>query len=191
MSPLQSKSDVSDFDNSIKCRTQVNPNSNGERVVGEGVEPIEGPIPSHPTTLPMGRGSGTVAARKATNAARKASRTRRRPPPAKTYDQDMGQYIGASEGRVMPTSLTIRTALPSDAEALTAYIAAIVAERLPALFGAHTRRRRWSRSRRRSRATPRIRAARSSSRSRKAPSSACSTSHRSRVRSSAMSGRSA
>ena len=34
----------------------------------------------------------------------------------------------------MPTSLTIRTALPSDAEALTAYIAAIVAERLPVLF---------------------------------------------------------
>ena len=35
----------------------------------------------------------------------------------------------------MPTSLTIRTALPSDAEALTAYIATIVAERLPVLFG--------------------------------------------------------
>ena len=34
----------------------------------------------------------------------------------------------------MPTSLTIRTALPSDAEALAAYIAAIVAERSPVLF---------------------------------------------------------
>ncbi|HZO44791.1 MAG TPA: GNAT family protein [Xanthobacteraceae bacterium] len=34
----------------------------------------------------------------------------------------------------MPTSLAIRTALPSDADALTAYIAAIVAERLPVLF---------------------------------------------------------
>jgi RimJ/RimL family protein N-acetyltransferase len=34
----------------------------------------------------------------------------------------------------MPKSLTIRTALPSDAEALTAYLAAIVAERLPVLF---------------------------------------------------------
>src|SRR6185295_15711553 len=30
--------------------------------------------------------------------------------------------------------LTIRTALPADAEALTAFVAAIVAERLPALF---------------------------------------------------------
>jgi RimJ/RimL family protein N-acetyltransferase len=47
----------------------------------------------------------------------------------------MGQYTGAPEVRVMPKSLTIRTALPSDAEALTAYIAAIVAERLPVLFG--------------------------------------------------------
>ena len=34
----------------------------------------------------------------------------------------------------MPTSLTIRAALPSDAEALAVYIAAIVAERLPVLF---------------------------------------------------------
>jgi ribosomal protein S18 acetylase RimI-like enzyme len=46
----------------------------------------------------------------------------------------MGHYIGVSEVRVMPTSLTIRTALPSDAEALTAYIGAIVAEQLPVLF---------------------------------------------------------
>jgi RimJ/RimL family protein N-acetyltransferase len=46
----------------------------------------------------------------------------------------MGHYIGASEVRVMPRSSTIRTALPSDAEALTDYIAAIVAERLPVLF---------------------------------------------------------
>jgi RimJ/RimL family protein N-acetyltransferase len=46
----------------------------------------------------------------------------------------MGQYVGASEVRVMPKSLTIRTALPSDAEALAAYIAAIVAERSPVLF---------------------------------------------------------
>jgi ribosomal protein S18 acetylase RimI-like enzyme len=35
----------------------------------------------------------------------------------------------------MPKSSTIRTALPSDAEALHAYLSAIVAERLPALFG--------------------------------------------------------
>lgn len=34
----------------------------------------------------------------------------------------------------MSMSLTIRTALPSDAEALTAYIAAIAAEQLPVLF---------------------------------------------------------
>ena len=34
----------------------------------------------------------------------------------------------------MHDSVTIRTALPSDAEALTAYIAAVVAERLPVLF---------------------------------------------------------
>jgi ribosomal protein S18 acetylase RimI-like enzyme len=34
----------------------------------------------------------------------------------------------------MPTSLTIRTALPSDAEALTGFVAAIAAERLPVLF---------------------------------------------------------
>src|SRR5262245_23798692 len=34
----------------------------------------------------------------------------------------------------MPKSLTIRAALPADAEALTAYIAAIAAERLPELF---------------------------------------------------------
>jgi RimJ/RimL family protein N-acetyltransferase len=34
----------------------------------------------------------------------------------------------------MHDSLTIRTALPSDADALTAYVAAIVAERLPTLF---------------------------------------------------------
>jgi RimJ/RimL family protein N-acetyltransferase len=34
----------------------------------------------------------------------------------------------------MPTSLTIRTALPSDADALHAYLTAIVAERLPVLF---------------------------------------------------------
>jgi RimJ/RimL family protein N-acetyltransferase len=34
----------------------------------------------------------------------------------------------------MRDALTIRPALPSDAEALTAYIAAIVAERLPVLF---------------------------------------------------------
>jgi RimJ/RimL family protein N-acetyltransferase len=47
----------------------------------------------------------------------------------------MGQYIGVFEVPVMPTPSTIRTALPSDAEALTAYIAAVVAERLPVLFG--------------------------------------------------------
>jgi RimJ/RimL family protein N-acetyltransferase len=35
----------------------------------------------------------------------------------------------------MPISLTIRTALPFDAEALHAYLTAIVAERLPVLFG--------------------------------------------------------
>jgi RimJ/RimL family protein N-acetyltransferase len=46
----------------------------------------------------------------------------------------MGHYIGVSEVRVMPPSLTIRTALPSDAEALAAYIGAIVDERLPVLF---------------------------------------------------------
>jgi RimJ/RimL family protein N-acetyltransferase len=46
----------------------------------------------------------------------------------------MGHYIGVSEVRVMPTSLTIRTALPSDAEALAAYIGAIVDEQLPVLF---------------------------------------------------------
>jgi ribosomal protein S18 acetylase RimI-like enzyme len=34
----------------------------------------------------------------------------------------------------MPKSLTIRTALPSDADALHAYLSAIVAERLPVLF---------------------------------------------------------
>jgi len=34
----------------------------------------------------------------------------------------------------MPKSLTIRTALPSDADALHAYVSAIVAERLPVLF---------------------------------------------------------
>ena len=34
----------------------------------------------------------------------------------------------------MPKSLTIRTALPSDQEALHAYLSAIVAERLPVLF---------------------------------------------------------
>ena len=34
----------------------------------------------------------------------------------------------------MPKSLTIRPALPSDAQALTAYLAAIVAERLPVLL---------------------------------------------------------
>ena len=34
----------------------------------------------------------------------------------------------------MPTSLTIRTALPSDAAALHAYVTAVVAERLPVLF---------------------------------------------------------
>jgi RimJ/RimL family protein N-acetyltransferase len=34
----------------------------------------------------------------------------------------------------MPKSLTIRTALPSDAEALHAYLTAIVGERLPVLF---------------------------------------------------------
>jgi RimJ/RimL family protein N-acetyltransferase len=34
----------------------------------------------------------------------------------------------------MTTSLTVRTALPSDAEALTAFVAAIVDERLPTLF---------------------------------------------------------
>ena len=46
----------------------------------------------------------------------------------------MGQYIGTSGVCVMPPSLTIRTALPSDAEALTAYVAAVVAERLPVTF---------------------------------------------------------
>ena len=34
----------------------------------------------------------------------------------------------------MPTSLTIRTALPSDVDALHAYLTAIVAEQLPMLF---------------------------------------------------------
>ncbi len=38
----------------------------------------------------------------------------------------------------MPKSLTIRTALPSDAEALHAYLTAIVAERLPTLFARET-----------------------------------------------------
>ena len=38
----------------------------------------------------------------------------------------------------MPKSLTIRTALASDAEALAAYIATIVAERLPELFARDT-----------------------------------------------------
>jgi RimJ/RimL family protein N-acetyltransferase len=46
----------------------------------------------------------------------------------------MGHYAGASEVHVMPTSLTIRTALPSDAEAVTAYVSAIAAEHLPTLF---------------------------------------------------------
>ncbi|MBX9774096.1 MAG: GNAT family N-acetyltransferase [Xanthobacteraceae bacterium] len=54
--------------------------------------------------------------------------------PTKTSGQEMGHYAGASEVRVMPPSLTVRTALPSDADALAAYIAAIVAERLPVLF---------------------------------------------------------
>jgi RimJ/RimL family protein N-acetyltransferase len=48
-------------------------------------------------------------------------------PPPITGDQ-------TCEVRVMPKSLTIRTALPSDAEPLRAYLAAIVAERLPVLF---------------------------------------------------------
>jgi hypothetical protein len=52
--PLQSKSYVSDFDHLVKCRTRVNPSSDGERVRVKGFEPIEGLSPPHPTPLPKG-----------------------------------------------------------------------------------------------------------------------------------------
>jgi hypothetical protein len=60
--PLQSKSDVSDFDHLIMCRTRVNPSSVGERVRVRGVEPIEGLRPPHPTPLPNGEREPTTDA---------------------------------------------------------------------------------------------------------------------------------